>query len=156
MTSSKTFKTIFLFPALTLALFLASLTASANQDYVFKTQKLEIIDRNGKTHIFKTEIADTKRLRARGLQFRKSLPLSSAMLFDFKTAKPVQFWMKNTPIPLDMLFVNDRRIISRIVKNTTPFSLDIIPSNGPVRWVIEVRAGTVDRLNLGIGDKIRY
>jgi len=135
---------------------LVSPRVKAEQDFVFETQKMEIINASGEKYLFKTEIADTNRLRARGLQFRTSLPIGSAMLFDFKTTKPVNFWMKNTAIPLDMLFVTDQGVISRIVENTTPFSLDIIPSNGQVRSVIEVRAGTAQKLNIKVGDRVKY
>jgi len=156
MTGFQIYKLIPLSIIMLFIMVLGSPKATAEQDFVFKTQKVEIINSLGGKYLFKTEIADTNRLRARGLQFRTSLPIGSAMLFDFKTTKPVNFWMKNTAIPLDMLFVTDQGVISWIVENTTPFSLDIIPSNGAVRSVIEVRAGTAKKLNIKVGDKANF
>jgi uncharacterized protein len=105
---------------------------------------------------FRVEIADTDNERERGLMFRKDLKDNSAMLFVFDETRLVTMWMENTPSALDMLFLDDNGRISAIRENAVPFSRDIISSGGPVRFVVEVKAGTARRLGLTIGDKVRH
>lgn len=105
---------------------------------------------------FRVEVADTDEERERGLMFRTDLKDNSAMLFVFDETRMVTMWMENTPSALDMLFLDDSGRISAIRKNAVPFSRDIISSGGPARFVVEVRAGTANRLGLTIGDKVRH
>ncbi|MFL5232396.1 MAG: DUF192 domain-containing protein, partial [Microvirga sp.] len=92
----------------------------------------------------------------RGLMFRHRLPEDRAMLFDFIDPKPVSMWMKNTYIPLDMLFVaGDGRVV-HIAANTKPQSLDVITAGRPVKAVIEVAGGTAARLGIKPGDLVRH
>jgi len=105
---------------------------------------------------FRVEIADTDEERERGLMFRTDLKDDSAMLFVFDDTRLVTMWMENTPSALDMLFLDESGRISAIRENAVPFSRDIISSGGPVRFVVEVKAGTVRRLGLTIGDKVRH
>jgi uncharacterized protein len=117
------------------------------------TQSLEIVTKNG-VYPFVVEVAQTDAERAKGLMFRRSLPDGRGMLFDFKQEQPVAFWMRNTYVPLDMIFIaGDGRIVS-IAENTKPLSEDLIPSRGPVRGVLEVIAGTADRLGIRPGDQV--
>jgi hypothetical protein len=105
---------------------------------------------------FRVEIADTNEERERGLMFRTDLKDNSAMLFVFDTTRLVTMWMENTPSALDMLFLDNNGRISAIRENAVPFSRDTISSGGPVRFVVEVKAGTARRLGLTIGDKVRH
>ena len=114
---------------------------------------IEIVSKNG-VHPFSVELAANDAERARGLMFRKSLPEGQGMLFDFKRESPVSFWMHNTYISLDMIFIaGDGRIV-HIVENAKPESDDLIPSGGPVRAVLEVIAGTAQKLDIAPGDRV--
>ena len=86
--------------------------------------------------------------------FVKHLPEGQGMLFDFKTDQPVAFWMHNTYIPLDMIFIGGNGRVLHIAKNAKPMSDDLIPSAVPVRAVLEVIAGTVDKLGIAVGDQV--
>ena len=103
---------------------------------------------------FTVELAANDAERERGLMFRKELPEGRGMLFDFKEERPVSFWMHNTYIPLDMIFIRgDGRILS-IAENTKPLSDALIPSGGPVRAVLEVIGGTARKLGIAPGDRV--
>jgi uncharacterized protein len=114
---------------------------------------IEIVSKNG-VHPFSVELATNDAERARGLMFRKSLPEGQGMLFDFKREGPVSFWMHNTYVSLDMVFIaGDGRIV-HIAENAKPLSDDLIPSGGPVRAVLEVIAGTVQKFGIAPGDRV--
>ncbi|RMH57985.1 MAG: DUF192 domain-containing protein [Bacteroidetes bacterium] len=102
------------------------------------------------------ELAETPQERARGLMHRRSLPPSSGMLFLFDAPDTLSFWMHNTPLPLDILFVSPDSQIVTIVRRTTPFSDDHIRSTAPAQYVVEVRAGFADRAGLTEGMRIRW
>ena len=104
-------------------------------------QTLEIASKTG-VHVFSVEIADNDAERAKGLMYRKELPEGQGMLFDFHREQEVGFWMQNTYIPLDMIFIRADGRILRIAENTEPLSTGIVPSGGPVRAVLEVIGGT--------------
>lgn len=106
------------------------------------------------THHFSVEVMETDAQRERGLMFRRYLPPDRGMLFDFKTEQPVMMWMKNTYLPLDMVFISRSGIVASIAKNTEPMSERIIPSGGPVYAVLELNAGTADRIDLKPGDHV--
>jgi len=102
------------------------------------------------------EIADDDAERAQGLMFRDSMPENAGMLFLMETEEPQSFWMKNTILSLDIMFVNaDRRIVS-IHKNCKPYSLDQIESGKPAMYVVEVNAGYAERHGLKTGDLISF
>jgi hypothetical protein len=105
-------------------------------------------------HAFTVELATNDAERALGLMFRKSLPEGHGMLFDFKTDQPVQFWMHNTYISLDMIFIRGDGRILHIAQDAKPMSDDLIPSGGPVRAVLEVIAGTARKFNIVPGDRV--
>jgi uncharacterized protein len=114
---------------------------------------LEIVSKTG-VHAFAVELAANDADRSRGLMFRKELPDGHGMLFDFEREQPVSFWMHNTYISLDMIFIrNDGRIL-RIAESTEPLSDRLIPSGGPVRAVLEVIAGTAHKLGIEPGDRV--
>ena len=119
----------------------------------FRFDKL-IISTQQERITFQIEIAETDAQRARGLMWRKKLTKNTGMLFDYKIVDHVFMWMKNTLIPLDMIFISKNGQIVNIVKNTTPNSTQIITSRGPVRAVLEVPAGTTSEYNIQIGDTI--
>jgi uncharacterized membrane protein (UPF0127 family) len=106
----------------------------------------------GGTHEFSVEIADDPAERAKGLMYRRSLEPDRGMLFDFGTPQPISMWMKNTYIPLDMLFIEADGTVRRIAERTTPHSERSIPSNGPVRYVLEIMGGQADALGIEAGD----
>jgi uncharacterized membrane protein (UPF0127 family) len=116
---------------------------------------LEIASKNG-VHSFSVEVVDNDADRAKGLMFRKSLPEGTGMLFDFKIEQDVAFWMKNTYVPLDMIFIRADGRILRIAENTEPMSTKQIPSRGPVLAVLEVIAGTAHKLGIAPGDRVAH
>ncbi len=102
------------------------------------------------------EIAENEAERAKGLMFRSSIPDSAGMLFIFERSEPQGFWMKNTSIPLDIIYVgSDKKIVS-IAENTKPFSEESIPSMGNAQYVVEVNAGFTKRNNILSGDVISF
>ncbi len=114
---------------------------------------IEIVSGSG-VHAFNVELASNDAERSRGLMFVKSLPEGQGMLFDFKRDQPVSFWMHNTYIPLDMIFIAGNGRIMHIAENAKPLSDDLIPSQYPVRAVLEVIGGTAEKLGLKPGDKV--
>ncbi len=114
---------------------------------------LEIISKTG-VHLFAVELAANDAERSRGLMFRKELPEGRGMLFDFEHDQPVAFWMHNTYISLDMIFIRGDGSILRIAENTEPLSDRLIPSGGPIRAVLEVIAGTARKLGIAPGDRV--
>jgi uncharacterized membrane protein (UPF0127 family) len=139
----------------TLAMGLACLASVADASArSFSVEPLDIVTARGDYH-FKVEIADTDQTREQGLMFRKSMARDRGMLFDFKTAQPVAFWMKNTLIPLDMLFVGaDGRIVS-IARDAAPMSETPIPSGGDALVVIELAGGRAAQIGAEPGDLVR-
>ena len=116
-------------------------------------ETIEIASKSG-VHMFSVEIANNDAERERGLMFRKELPEGRGMLFDFEREAPVAFWMHNTYIPLDMIFIRADGSILRIAENTEPLSDRLVPSGGPVRAVLEVIGGTARKLGIAPGDKV--
>ncbi|HET6378141.1 MAG TPA: DUF192 domain-containing protein [Methylocella sp.] len=118
-------------------------------------EKLEIITSSG-THEFLVEVMRNERQRERGLMFRRFLPPERGMLFDFEAERPVTMWMKNTYLPLDMIFISRSGLVTRIAENTEPLSEKIISSGSPVYAVLEVNAGTAARIGLKTGNRVRH
>ncbi len=107
-------------------------------------------------HEFKVEVMENDEQRARGLMFRRQMAADHGMLFDFKTQQPVSFWMKNTYLPLDMIFIDRRGIIANIAENTEPLSERAVPSVRPVLAVLEVNAGIARKLGIKAGDRVEH
>src|SRR5690349_411818 len=116
------------------ALFLLTLGAFADDG------RLTIANAKG-DYVFNVEVVDTNESRAQGLMFRTSLAPDAGMLFDFKEIRPVSFWMQNTLIPLDMLFIRHDGTIANIHVNAKPMDPTSIPSDGPVEFVLEIAGG---------------
>ena len=117
-------------------------------------EKLQIVTHDGRVHNFKVEIADNDSSRERGLMFRKSLAPDAGMLFDFKTPQDVSFWMKNTLIPLDMVFIDEHGMVVNVAANATPLSEANIPSAAPVLGVLEIRGGRAAEIGVQAGDQV--
>jgi uncharacterized membrane protein (UPF0127 family) len=118
-------------------------------------ERLEIVTASG-THEFSVEVMRGGPQRERGLMFRRFLPQERGMLFDFATERPVMMWMKNTYLPLDMIFIGRAGKVVGFAENTEPLSEKIIPSGAPAYGVLEVNAGTAARIGLKIGDSVRH
>ena len=102
------------------------------------------------------EIAESPESVAKGLMGRRSLDSKSGMLFLFRKAEPRAFWMRNTPLPLDIIFVGENGCVSNIARRTKPMSDRTYLSKGPVRFVVEVRAGFCEQYGITQGTCIRW
>lgn len=136
--------------AILAGLWIAAVPARAGDD-----DTVRIVSKNG-VHSFTVELARTEPERAKGLMFRKEMAPSHGMLFDFQKDQEVAFWMDNTYISLDMIFIRGDGTIHRIEENATPLSTRNIPSRGAVRAVLEVVAGTSRKLGIAAGDKVEH
>jgi uncharacterized membrane protein (UPF0127 family) len=134
---------------------LALLSATTLRLPAADLQTLEIASKSG-VHAFAVEMAVTPEEQARGLMFRRSLPEGQGMLFDFKVNQELSFWMKNTLISLDMIFIRADGRILRIAENTEPLSERLVPSGGPARAVLEVISGTARKLGIAAGDRVAH
>jgi uncharacterized protein len=119
------------------------------------SEPLTIRSRNG-AHRFEVEVMRDDAGRSRGLMFRRRMAPDRGMLFDFERDEPVTMWMKNTYLPLDMLFIRPDGTVARIAADTEPLSTAIIPSGGPVLAVLELNAGTAARLGMQVGDRVEH
>lgn len=102
------------------------------------------------------EIAENEAEQSKGLMYRPYMPDSVGMLFVFQDSKPLGFWMKNTQIPLDIIYVDSNRKIVSIQKNAKPYSEENLPSLSPAQYVVEVNAGYVDQHGIAVGDVIQF
>jgi hypothetical protein len=116
-------------------------------------QPLEIATKSG-VQVFSVEMATTEEEKQTGLMYRKELPDGKGMLFDFSPEQQISMWMKNTYIPLDMIFIRADGRILNIAENTVPLSEALVSSAGPVRAVLEVIAGTTKKLGIAAGDRV--
>ena len=123
----------------------ASALAGEKGTIVFKTETGE--------HSFDIEVMTTNGERAKGLMFRRSLPAKSGMLFVYDRPQAATMWMKNTYIPLDMVFIAEGGEVHRIEANTEPFSTALISSEGDIIAVLELNAGEAARIGLKRGDR---
>ena len=115
-----------------------------------------VIHAGGSAYQFEVEVVTTPETRAQGLMFRKAMPTNAGMLFIYPGEQAVSFWMKNTLIPLDMLFLKADGSIARIAHNAVPLDETPIPSNAAVKAVLEVNGGTAATLGIKEGDKVEY
>lgn len=109
-----------------------------------------------KVHRFTVEVARTPEEQAQGLMHRQSLAPDRGMIFPYDPPRPLAFWMKNTLIPLDMVFIGPNRRIVRIAENTVPLSLDPVPSVDPASAVLEIAGGRSAELGLKVGDQVQW
>ena len=129
------------------------LACPAAAQVVFETSPLAIESGAG-TLSFEVELAISPEQRRQGLMFRERLDADQGMLFDFGRTAPVTMWMRNTFIPLDMLFIAADGRIARIVADTEPLSDAVIGSGGPVRAVLELPAGTSAERGIVVGNRV--
>jgi len=118
-------------------------------------EPLEIVTAKGPVH-FDVAVADDEAERQQGLMFRTILGEHEGMLFDFHAVQPVAFWMKNTLIPLDMIFIGGDGVVVNIAENTQPYSLDPVPSTGPVLAVLEIGGGLSAEMGIRPGDRVLH
>src|SRR5690606_7146651 len=105
---------------------------------------------------FRVEVARTQEEQARGLMFRTSLPEDGGMIFPFDPPRPAGFWMKNTVIPLDMIFIRADGSIARIAEQTVPYSLQSVDSGEPVAAVLELAGGKAAAMGIAEGDLVSW
>jgi len=117
-------------------------------------EPLVIVTRDGARQVFQVEMALTPEQQMVGLMFRPSVPADEGMLFDWGTPRESAMWMRNTITALDMVFIAQDGRIHRIAERTVPLSLATVESRGPVRATLELAAGTAERLNLRVGDRV--
>ncbi|OEJ69044.1 DUF192 domain-containing protein [Magnetovibrio blakemorei] len=144
----------FALPGVSLAFEDETYGESGEKQLMFPTIALNIVSQNGKTSAFEVELAMTPAQQRRGLMFRDSLAPDRGMLFDYTPPRHITMWMKNTLVSLDMLFFDADAKLVYIAPRTKPLSLDLIRCPVPVRYVLEVPAGTAQRLALRPGDRL--
>jgi len=154
-------KTVFLSVAL---LFFSLSPLSAGEFVVFdqkavpvsETEELVIETKEGGRHIFQAELARGPKAWKKGLMFRTEMPENHGMLFVFRRERERGFWMKNTFIPLDMIFIRADGLIHHIHENAVPQDLDSIPSKGPALAVLEINGGLSGKLDIKRGDSVHH
>jgi uncharacterized membrane protein (UPF0127 family) len=114
------------------------------------------IQSGGRTHEFTVEVAQTVEQQAQGLMFRETLGPNEGMIFPFPTPRPASFWMKNTLIPLDIIFIRADGTIGRIAVNTVPRSLEPVAFAEPVAAVLELAGGRSVQLGIKAGDRVTW
>jgi uncharacterized protein len=120
-------------------------------------KQVQLCIQSGKiTRSYTVEVAITSREQAQGLMFRKSLADDAGMIFPFPEPKPASFWMKNTVIPLDIIFIRADGTIESIAENTTPYSETPVSSGEPVKAVLELRGGLTTVIGVKPGDKVSW
>ncbi|MDH3475594.1 MAG: DUF192 domain-containing protein [Rhodospirillales bacterium] len=122
----------------------------------FETDELVIETQDGARHGFEVELALDPQQQAQGLMFRRDLASDAGMLFVYRPVRVVSMWMRNTVIPLDMIFIGEDGRIEKIVERTVPMSLKTISSDRPVRGVLELNGGTADRMRFAPGDRVLH
>lgn len=131
------------------ALFLSMPACQAQPEVTVATQ-------NGREVTFQVEVADTPAKRELGLMYRRDLAPDRGMLFLFPHEAEQAFWMKNTPLPLDMIFIDSQRRIVGIVEQATPFSLDARSVHRTSQFVLEINGGLSRRYGIKAGDSVRF
>jgi uncharacterized protein len=137
------------------ALLLGVIVAFAGAARSDGLEALQIVTATG-THDFQVEIAKDEASRARGLMDRRFMPADHGMLFEFDREAPESFWMKDTYIPLDMIFISRAGVVTNIAANAEPLSERAIPSGPPCMAVLELNGGAAARIGLKVGDKVRH
>lgn len=128
-----------------------------DEEYMFKKNgELTFSDTSGVLLKIDIQIARTEFDRQLGLMFRKSMNENQGMLFIFPDNRVRSFWMRNTEIPLDIIFIDSSKTILNIAKNTTPYSDNSYSSSAPAKYVVEVNGGFSDMHNIAQGDKISW
>jgi uncharacterized protein len=136
-------------------LLIAALAATGGAARTDGLEALQIVTATG-AHDFQVEIAKDDASRARGLMDRRFMPADHGMLFEFDREAPEAFWMKDTYIPLDMIFISRAGIVTKIVANAEPLSERAIPSGPPCMAVLELNGGAAAKIGLKVGDKVLH
>lgn len=139
---------------LVLVLGLHTLTIASGVPSDLPVETVDIFTAGGERHSFTAHVAATPETRERGLMYVTRLEADHGMLFDFESPRTVHMWMKHTPLSLDMLFIDAGGRIARIEAHTKPFSTRLVASGSEVRAVLELNAGTADRLGIAAGDRV--
>ncbi len=143
--------------AVLLALIVAVPAASRAQESVtFDRTELAIVTAGGARHVFKVDWARTWPQKARGLMFRKEMPLDNGMLLDYDPPSEASIWMRNTFIPLDLVYIRADGVIESIYLGAKPHDETARPSKGPVRAVLELNAGVTRLLGIQAGDRVEH
>jgi len=121
----------------------------------FPKSIIEIATPDAKVQRFNVWVADTDPHREQGLMFVKAMAEDSGMLFVYTQPRQISMWMKNTLIPLDMLFVDAHGRVDQIIANARPLSLNILSSQKPVQWVIELNGGLAAAHGINVGARVR-
>jgi uncharacterized protein len=129
---------------------------SSQLDRIFRQSTLQIATPDARLHTFKVWIADDNERRARGLMFVKQLADNEGMLFVYEEAQRISMWMKNTFIPLDMVFIAADGKVINVAENTQPQSLTTIESDGDAIGVVELKGGTAARLHIAKGARVMH
>ncbi|WP_323766847.1 DUF192 domain-containing protein [Marinovum sp.] len=137
--------------AAVLALFALTQVASA----ACQPGKIELAGERGVVS-FDVSVADSFASRGRGLMFVKDMADSAGMLFIYGVTRPVSFWMKNTYIPLDMIFIDRRGVVKKVHANAVPHDTTSISSDVPIRSVLEINGGLAEKLGIGPGTLVRH
>ena len=137
---------------LVLLLFISTGCAAQTQ---FKTGSLTIATKFGELN-YRIEVADTNRLKSIGLMYRLSMPEEQGMLLLNKKPQRMNIWMKNTFIPLDIIYIDRNGYIVKIVESARTESTSVMPSDGKVMAVLELNAGQVQQKNIAVGDSVTY
>ena len=135
-----------------LALLAAGLMQSAQ---AMRQETLKLITARG-THVIDVEVTETPAEKAQGLMFRTRLADSAGMLFFYETPQEITMWMRNTYIPLDMVFIRADGVVHRIEARTEPLSENIVASRGDVTACLELAGGAAERLGLKPGDRVEH
>ena len=121
----------------------------------FKSGSVTIVTKFGDLN-YRVEVADTAYLKSIGLMYRSSLPVDQGMLLLNQKPQRLNIWMKNTFIPLDIIYIDTDRYIVKIVENAQPESTTVMPSDGKVKAVLELNAGQVRKQEIAVGDRVTY
>lgn len=127
-----------------------------DEEYMFRKDGELLISSDSTKVKLDIQIANTEFDRQLGLMYRKNMDENRGMLFIFPDVQVRSFWMRNTEIPLDMIFIDVNKTILNIAKNTTPYSDISYSSSGPAKYVLEVKGGFADRHNISSGDRVAW
>ena len=130
--------------------------ASGKPQAGLKVVPLTIETSGGKRHVYKVEVAATAAQQAHGMMFRTKMAPMTGMIFPMDPPRPAAFWMENTLIPLDLLFIGQDGRIRNIISNAVPKSRAQLPSAGPVAAVLELAGGEADRIGARPGDRVTW
>ncbi|QLC21974.1 DUF192 domain-containing protein [Parasphingopyxis sp. CP4] len=131
-------------------------TVESPEEAAVETIAVTIQLADGGRHIFNVETAITAEEQRRGLMFRESLPQDGGMIFPFEYPRYASFWMRNTMIPLDMIFIRADGVITNIARETEPYTLDSNVSIEPVIAVLEIDGGRAAELGIDAGDRVSW